>query len=229
MKDSEEEPGRSIQHAIPPGVTDAFEIRPPSVPKSANAIIDEQMGGCIGYVHEGARGVWNIYNGMGDQVAIEELPLEASPIDPLDVLILGGIVFKIGRWGWLARKNGSAVAAVTSAGTAVMQRFVKLLRTKLLAPQARQIKFTETAARHMAEPGRYVPIHILAAAIRFGTRKIDPQGAKGLFMYRIEMMKLRKTKVMINGRAEIRYIPQKYNLEVVVRESDWTVMHFLYK
>ncbi|WP_170146320.1 hypothetical protein [Paracidovorax anthurii] len=42
------EVGKSIRHVIPPGVVDAFEIRPPSVPKTANAIFDEQMGGCIG-------------------------------------------------------------------------------------------------------------------------------------------------------------------------------------
>ncbi|WP_208933618.1 hypothetical protein [Paracidovorax avenae] len=222
-----EDAGRPIQHAIPPGVEDVFEIRPPSVPKAANAIVDERMGGCIGYAYEGARGVWHIYNYLGDVVAMEELPLEEPLIDPLDVLIIGGAVLKIGRWGWMARKKAAAAATATSA--AMMQRFARLLTAKLLSPSPRQLKFTETAAKHMSESGRYVPLHILSAAIRFGARKADPQGVKGLFMYRAEMLKLRKTKVMINGRSEVRYIPQKYNLEVVVRESDWTITHFLYK
>ncbi len=222
-----EEAGRSVPHAIPPGLEEVFEIRPPSVPREANAIVDERMGGCIGYAYEGARGVWHIYNYLGDVVAMEELPLEEPLIDPLDVLIVGGVVLKIGRLGWVARKRVVTGAAAT--GAAMMQRFARLLTQKLLSPSAKQLKFTETAARHMLEPGRYVPLHILSAAIRFGARKADPQGVKGLFMYRAEMLKLRKTKVMINGRSEVRYIPQKYNLEVVVRESDWIITHFLYK
>ncbi|WP_152033935.1 hypothetical protein [Paracidovorax avenae] len=221
------EPGLIIGNNIPPGVLDGFEIRPPSIPSTARRIIDEQMGGCIGYADEGARGVWNIYNAMGERVAIEEIPLEASPIDPFDVLILGGLFLKLGRWGWAARKNGSA--AVKSAGTVVVQKFAKLLRAKLLAPKARQLKFTESAARHMAEPTRFVPIHILEGAIRFGTRRADPKGVQGYFMYTVsEMIKLTRKVVVVEGRREVIYVPKKYNLEVLVREADWTISHFKY-
>lgn len=41
----------------------------------------------------------------------------------------------------------------------------------------------------------------------------DPQGVKGAFLFTAKMLK--------NGRA--------YVIEVVVRESDWTILHFLYK
>lgn len=221
------EPGLVLGHDIPPGVWESFEIRPPSIPPTARQIIDEKMGGCIGYANEGTRGVWHIYNAVGEIVAIEEMPLEASPIDPFDVVILGGLLLKLGRWGWIARKNGTK--AITTTGTVVLQKFANLLRAKLLAPKARQLKFTKTAAQHMAEPGRFVPIYILEGAIRLGARTVDPQRVKGLYMYSIEMIKLRKTNVMINGRSEIRYISQKYKLEVLVRETDWTISHFVYK
>ncbi|MDA8521048.1 hypothetical protein [Acidovorax sp. NCPPB 4044] len=221
------EPGLIINHNIPPGVWEEFEIKPSFIPPTARRIVDEQMGGCIGYADEGARGVWHIYNAVGQKVAIEEIPLEASPIDPFDVLIIGGLLLKVGRWGWIARKNGTKAMATT--GTAVVQKFAKLLRAKLLAPKARQLKFTRTAAQHMAEPGRFVPIYILEGAIRLGARTADPQRIKGLYMYRAEMIKLRKTNVVINGRVEVRYFSQKYKLEVLVREADWTISHFLYK
>ncbi|MBF9265766.1 hypothetical protein [Paracidovorax cattleyae] len=221
------EPGLIIGNNVPPGVLDGFEIRPPSVPPTARRIIDEQMGGCIGYAYEGSRGVWHIYNAMGEKVAIEEIPLEASPIDPFDVLILGGLLLKLGRWGWVARKNGPA--AIKFAGEVVVQRFAKLLRARLLAPKARQLKFTESAARHMAESTRFVPIHILEGAIRFGARRADPKGVQGYFMYTFpEMKKLTRQVVMIEGRREMIYIPKKYNLEVLVREADWTISHFKY-
>lgn len=72
----------------------------------------------------------------------------------------------------------------------------------------------------MLEPGRYVPLYIQEKAIRYGKRMADPRKVKGLCRYEIEMYKLyRKT-------AATEY--KKYTLEVVVRESDWTITHFMY-
>jgi hypothetical protein len=65
----------------------------------------------------------------------------------------------------------------------------------------------------MATSGRYVPIHILHLAIKYGKRAVDPKGVQGAFLYTIKMLK--------NGT--------EYTLEVVVREADWTILHFLYK
>ncbi len=65
----------------------------------------------------------------------------------------------------------------------------------------------------MATRGRYVPVHILHLAIKYGRRSPDPQRVKGAFLYTIKMLK--------NGK--------EYVLEVVVREKDWTILHFLFK
>lgn len=223
------DPGVVLEHRIPAGVWESFELRPPFVPATASRIMDEEMGGCIGYADEGAKGVWHIYNALGEKVAIEETPLEASPIDPYDVLILGGALLKVGRLGWLARKGAVSRASAAAASTStIVRRFAVLLRAKLLARQVGRIKFLRTAALHMGESGRYVPVYILEAVVKFGVRRPDPQGAKGFFMYTSEITKLTKKTVVINKHPEVFYVPKKYNIEVLVREADWAISHFKY-
>jgi hypothetical protein len=65
----------------------------------------------------------------------------------------------------------------------------------------------------MLAKGRYVPLHILHLGIKYGKRVADPQKVKGAFIYTSQLLR--------NGK--------QYTLEIVVRESDWTVLHFLYK
>ncbi len=77
----------------------------------------------------------------------------------------------------------------------------------------RSLKFTATSAAHMVIKGRHVPIHILHLALKYGKRIPDPQGVKGAFLYTAKMWR--------NGK--------RYTLEVVVREKDWTILHFLFK
>lgn len=64
----------------------------------------------------------------------------------------------------------------------------------------------------MANPARYVSRHILADAILHGTRMPDPQGAAGA-------LKIVSTMFQ-NG--------QRYVLEIIYRESDNTILHFVY-
>lgn len=78
---------------------------------------------------------------------------------------------------------------------------------------SKELKFTDTAAKRMEAIGRFVPQGILAEAIRTGRGVTDPQGAVGAMKYTIDMFK--------NGK--------KYELEVVYREADKTILHFLYK
>jgi len=65
----------------------------------------------------------------------------------------------------------------------------------------------------METAGRHVPQEILAEAIKTGKVVADPQGASGAMKYPTEMFE--------NGK--------KYELEVIYREADKTVLHFLYK
>ena len=73
--------------------------------------------------------------------------------------------------------------------------------------------FTRTVLEHMRDPGRFVPVQIIKMAIAHGARSPDPRGVAGVFRYFIPMVR--------NGK--------EYGLEVLVRQSDRTVMHVLYR
>ena len=124
----------------------------------------------------------------------------------------------IGGTGWQTMSEvGSQAAAVAltwgiarpfagatgTAGAGAEQAVIRL---------AARLRFTQTTAAHMANPARHVPRHILADAILHGTRMPDPQGAAGA-------VKIVST-VFRNG--------QRYVLEIIYRESDNTILHFVY-
>ena len=76
-------------------------------------------------------------------------------------------------------------------------------------------KFTATTAARMAAPGRFVPVHILQMAVKFGRRYPDPQGVEGAAMFVSKVFRLSK-------KGELK----EYTLNVVIRLKDWTVLHF---
>ncbi|MCP1438383.1 hypothetical protein J3D56_001819 [Erwinia persicina] len=214
-----QEPGRyyTFESRLPQG--EFFEIRPNNLPRNAKPITDEASGMCIGYTVAQAPGLWRIYDIQGYFVRLEEAPLESPLIDPIDIALVAFGVFRILRTGRVLFESGTraAISAKISQGT------VSLLRGRLkIGLHARNLKMTETAAKHMYEPGRYVPLQIQERAIRYGTRMADPRKGKGMFRYETEMFKLRLDK------ATGEYIYKKYRLEIIVRESDWTIFHFMY-
>ncbi len=103
------------------------------------------------------------------------------------------------------------------------------------------LKFSATPARHMAEAGRYVPLAILERAIRYGKRLPDIAGNSGKVLQRYEIELIRSKKIFktvnIEGAAvkngklgeNILYENKKLTLEVIVDESTWTIVQFLYK
>lgn len=113
--------------------------------------------------------------------------------------------------------------ARTAISAKISQSTVSFLRVRLkIGLHARNLKMTETAAKHMYEPGRYVPLQIQERAIRYGKRTVDPRKGKEMFRYETRMFKLRFNKQTMD------YEYKEYTLEVVVRESDWTISHFKY-
>ncbi|WP_318372524.1 hypothetical protein [Enterobacter sp.] len=215
-----EETGRhyTFQSRLPQG--EYFEIRPRLLPHNAKPITDEESGMCIGYSVSQAPGLWRIYDTDGTFVRLEEAPLESPLIDPTDIALLAAGVFRIFFTGraLLQSRVRTAITINLSQGT------VSFLRSRLkMGLSARNLKLTETAAKHMHNPGRYVPLQIQEKAIRYGRRMTDPQKKAGYFRYETEMYRL------VEDRVNKNYIYKKYILEVVVRERDWTVSHFLYK
>ncbi|MGF6634587.1 hypothetical protein [Paraburkholderia tuberum] len=187
-----------------PTVRALFDARPPTVPRDAKAIFDEDLGCIIGYKKEVA-GVFRIYTLDGGE-SLSEKPLEAPLIDPLDVLFLvGGI--------WTAGTRGITRAGIRGVGSAIDRTTLFRLRTRYHALMQRPLRFAAAPLAHMGNPGRYVPVHILRLTLKYGKRAADPAGHTGVFQYTYPITR--------NGTA--------YMLEVVVRESDYTVLHFAYK
>lgn len=174
---------------------------------------------CIGYTVAQAPGLWQVYDVEGHFVRLEEAPLESPLIDPTDIALIAFGVFRILRAGRVLFESGTRARLSAKLG----QGTISFLRGRLkIGLHARNLKMTETAAKHMYQPSRYVPLQIQERAIRYGRRMPDPRGGQGMFRYETEIYKLRFDKL----RRE--YVHQKYKFEVVVRESDWTISHFKY-
>lgn len=211
------EPGRyyTFQSPLPADVF--FELRPRTLPHNAQPILDETSGMCIGYSVAQAPGLWQIYDTQGHFLRLEEAPLEAPLIDPTDIALIAFGVFRIFRAGRVLFETSTRAAVRVKLSQATIMFLRARLKTGL---SAGNLKMTETAARHMYEPGRYVPLHIQEKAIRYGRRMADPRKGEGMFRYETEMYKL-------NRKLNITEY-KKYTLEIVVRESDWTITHFKY-
>lgn len=195
-------------------VDSVFEVPLLTIPQGAVPVYDDQLHAVVGYRHETATGVFRLYDLEGNFIAMEEVGLERPLLDPIDLIVLfGGLLRGIGKGvGSIAARavgRGSIVIGGRTLSTAV----TGAMRTAFRRLSVQNLKFTATTAAHMAEPGRHVPVHILHLAIKYGRRAPDPRRVQGAFIYTIKMLK--------NGKERA--------LEIVVRENDWTILHFLYK
>ena len=195
-----------------------FEVRSSHIPATAMPIYDDDLKAVVGYRYESATGVYRLLDLDGNVVGMEEKGLETDPIDAIDLLFfIGGLFRAIGKGAVTGVARTASRVAATSAARLTTKSLAAAvvggMRTAFEGLSARSLKFTTMTAARMAAQGRYVPIHVLHLALKYGKRAADPQGAKGAFLYTIKMLK--------NGK--------EYVLDVVVRESDWTILHFLYK
>ena len=197
-----------------------FAITPHfQLPHNAQPIVDDQTNVCIGYSVAQAPGLWQIYDSDGRFTTLEESPLEAPLIDPLDIALFMFGAFRLLRTGQALLEG----VAANRIKVALSGATLSILRGRFKAGlSATSLKFTRKTAARMADPGRFIPVQILERAVRFGTRHPDPEKVAGLFVYRIGMTRL--SKKMVGN--EIVYIPKRYTLHVLVKERDWTVMHF---
>lgn len=174
---------------------------------------------CIGYSVLQAPGLWRVYDANGSFVALEEAPLESPLIDPTDIALLAYGAFRLLFSGSRALLQSGTKSL---AGVKLSQSTTSLLRGQLkMGLSARHLKMTETAAKHMYNPGRYVPLQIQEKAIRYGRRMPDPKKRPGMYCYETEI-----NKIWFNKHLKKQEY-KKYTLEVVVREKDWTIAHFI--
>ncbi|HYO58209.1 hypothetical protein [Archangium sp.] len=217
-----------LTHGAQPRGGSEFAVWPKGIPLSAIPLYDEETKAVIGFYHE-SQGITRIFDLQGRMVAMEEVGLETPLIDPLDIFLLGGSIRAVtkgalslfSRAGARATVRASAGMAAFLSSRAAGQAIGHSLRLSFRAVARKQLNFTSVTARHMAEAGRHVPVHILQQAIETGTRAADPQGVAGAYRYVTKMWKLVK--------SGSEYTWKEYTLEVVVREADWTVLHFLYR
>lgn len=106
---------------------------------------------------------------------------------------------------------GGLVVAGATAGVGAEAITLGLARLALLGPLAGRLNFTDTVLKHMSNPGRMVPVQTLAEAI--GTRMPDPRSTAGA----VKIVQ----RVFVNGKPR--------TLEIIYREADNTILHFLYQ
>lgn len=208
---------------LPVGEYFALELTAPISPGSV-PVVDEDTGMCIGYLY-GISGVYDVYDATGEYLGKYELPLETPLLDPLDIILLGGWFVKSGHRIVTLLKRGTS-SLVKAGSIKLTEYLVSLLRGRLkIGLSPRTLKFLPKAATHMNDINRYVPVHILEKAIRFGKRGSDAKAVvdKGLKRYEIKI-----TKFRMKNKKEKTYERKEYTLEVIVNERDWTIKHFEY-
>jgi hypothetical protein len=206
------EPGRfyTFQSKLPSG--EYFELRPRNPPLNSKPIVDDESGMCIGYSVSQAPGLWQIYDADGVFIRMEEAPLESPLIDPTDLALIAFGAFRLFRVGKALLETGVKTAVTVKLSEAT----ISILRGRLkMGLSARVLRMTESSAKHMLTPGRYVPLQIQEKAIRYGTRTPDPLKKPGFFRYEARMYKLVEDR-----QNKGTFIYKSYRLEVLVREAD---------
>ncbi|ETF00974.1 hypothetical protein W822_21330 [Advenella kashmirensis W13003] len=210
---------------------------PPGVKADSVPIFDEEENAVIGFhwtdpsvPKENQRFAPHVTYDIEGKI-ISESHIYDPPIQPVYPLE-NAILFFVGGTGIRAIFSGGK-SLVVGGGTRLARSFaigagsglitqsaITALKVSFRVLTTREIfKFTATTLRHMGETGRYVPTQILYLAFRYGKKTPDPKGIAGLFRYEIPI----KTVTSANGQVRNRV------LEVVIRDKDLTIMHFLYK
>lgn len=200
------------------GKNECFAIKPTfPLPANFKPIIDDSINICVGYSVSQAPGLWRIYDWDGKFLTLEETPLQHT-LSPVEIGLLALGAFRLLSAGRSVFELASRTVGVRlSAGTQ------NLLRVRFrMGLSAQNLKFTRTTIARMSDPGRFIPVQILEKAVRYGSRALDPQGKPGLYQYQIQMTRLAK-RIRNN---EVVYESKEYTLYVVVREKDWTIVHF---
>ena len=195
-----------------------FQVSRVLLPPGAVPIVEDDT--VIGYRRVVQGNTWTC--DLDDHtVSIVEPGLGTPPIDPLDVIFLVGSIGRVALRGMV--KAGIEVAgdvAGKATTEALASTTTSALRYAFRRLVQRELQFTGTTAAHMAERARYVPINILKLAVRYGVRDADPRGVTGAFRYTIPLWKAGK---------RLGDPPKRYVLTVILREQDWTILHFDYR
>ena len=195
--------------------SDVFGVRSVRVPQRARPILDDGRSVIVGWQWDTKDGYVVVATPDGAIVSRTEKGLESPLIDPIDLVLVFGGVLRIlakGAAAGGARLLTGRVAARTVAAQLAEHEAMALLGRTAVADRL-PLLFTRTVLEHMREPSRFVPVQIIKMAIAHGVRSPDPRGVSGAFRYFIPMVR--------NGK--------EYGLEILLRDSDKTVLHVLYR
>jgi hypothetical protein len=196
-------------------------------------IFDDDTKAVIGYMYA-SDGFSAIYDLSGKLVWSDEEPVETPLLDPIDfIFIVEGVARGIGKaafeLGIRAAASAGSKAIIREVTTAIIGTMRGAFRAVI---SARTLKFTATTAERMATKGRYVPVHLLKMAIRFGARDADPQGVKGAFQYTLKIIRS-EPNIAPGLNPAASWAGRTYTLKVVVKEelisNSNTVLHFHYQ
>jgi hypothetical protein len=216
------EAGVSATSWPPTPAGDVIGCRAWMIPKDAIPVFDDDRQLIVGWQSLADRGWITTYAVDGAVVTRREQDLKEPLIDPIDIiLIVGGVVRALIKGAAAGGARLIAARATARLGAAQFSRYeAAALSAKIAAAEELPLLFTKTIIPHFRElsiktlrQSRFVPLQIIKLAVKYGTRTPDPDGVVGIFRYAIPMVK--------NGKT--------YELEVLLREADRTVVHFEYK
>jgi hypothetical protein len=224
------EPSIDLPTTPPPEDLLVYAAASPHVPPSSKPIYDDDSGAVIGFMYS-SLGYYAFYDLTGNLVASDEISLEQPLVDPLDfVMLIGGVARGVARTaiaiGLRAAASGGIKLTLRALTATVLAGMRGAFRAAI---SVRTLKFTATTASRMATKGRYVPLHMLKMAIRFGAREADPQEVKGAFQYTLKL--IRSDPHIAPGLSPAAsWAGKTYTLKVVVKEelTSNTVLHFHY-
>lgn len=181
-----------------------FEIRPRYLPRDARPILDEDLDCIIGYQRRfGLRS--HLYDLNGAMFSVAEDFSPQPPPDKRDpLLVVGGL--------WRENVRGPTALGLTGTGAAVAPAMLAQLRTRFANLGKSSLLYRDAAMTRMEDPQRFVPVHILRLAMRYGERIAPPSILKRAARYQVRML--------------IRRLP--FILDVVTTHANTTIVDFEY-
>ena len=199
----------AISEPVEPHVV--FEIKPKNLPPNAVPIYDQELRAVIGY--RVFQGLYYYLDLAGNVVHIEERGLKSPLLDPTDLIwIFRGVVVRSLGKGALTTGTQTVATGIRLSAKTIAASALASMRAFFRGLSSRSLKFTAKTVTRMCTKERHVPMQTLQLAIKYGKRALDPQGVKGAYEYTMPLIR--------NGK--------NYILKVIVRETDWVILHFHY-
>ncbi|MDH0356592.1 hypothetical protein [Morganella sp. GD04133] len=174
MNNSDEISGQYCSFKSPLNEGEFFAIQAGFVmPEGVKPVIDGSAGLCIGYLY-GMGDIYHVYDINGYSQGLCTLAPESALSEPLDLLLVSGIVAEPdGRISLLMRYG--TIRSVSSGSTLRDMPVIQALKSKIIQHNTKRIRYSPLAIRAMAERHRYVPAYILDRAVKKGRRvKLTP-------------------------------------------------------